>query len=76
MNLSIDVKFDACQIGGLCLICCGVQAIFYHKFFIPNHPLHQSEIFLTEKNNKNKRKQLSGWCFIRILAIFPCEITT
>ena len=45
MNLSIDVKFGACQLWGLCLICCGVQAIFYHKFFIANHPLHQSGIF-------------------------------
>jgi hypothetical protein len=38
MNLSIDVIFGACHLGGVCLICCSVQAIFYHKFLIPNHP--------------------------------------
>ena len=27
MNLSIDVKFGACQLWGVCLICSGVQAI-------------------------------------------------
>ena len=42
---SYYVKFGACQFGGVCLICCGVQDIFYHKFFIPDHPLHQSGIF-------------------------------
>jgi hypothetical protein len=43
---SIDVNFGACQFEGVCLVCCGVQANFYHKFLIPNHPLHQSRIFL------------------------------
>ena len=43
--LSIDVTFGACHLWGVCLICCGVQAIFYHKFFIPDHPLHQYGIF-------------------------------
>jgi len=46
INLSIDVKFGACQFWRVCLICCGVQAIYYHKLFIPTHPLHQSGIFL------------------------------
>jgi hypothetical protein len=52
---------------------------FYHKF-LPNHPLHQSGIFLMVKNpllekniiaTKNERKRLTGWCFMRISAIFP-----
>jgi len=46
MNLSIDVKFGACKLGGVCFICCGVNPTFYHKIFIPDHPLHQSGIFL------------------------------
>ena len=46
MNLSIDVKFGACQFWRVCIICCGVQAMFNHKFFIPDHSLHQSKVFL------------------------------
>ena len=42
--LSIDVNFGACQFGGMCLICCGMQAKFYHKF-LPDLPLHQSGVF-------------------------------
>jgi hypothetical protein len=71
MNLSIDVKFGACQFWGVCLICCGVHPTFYHKFFIPDHPLHQFGIYLMiwnpEKNiitTKNEKKRLSGWCFM------------
>jgi len=50
-------------IVGRVLICCGVQAIFYHKFFIPNHPPHQSGIFLMEsflEMNATKMKE-NGW---------------
>jgi hypothetical protein len=27
-NMFIDIKFGACQFWGVCLVCCGVQAIF------------------------------------------------
>jgi hypothetical protein len=40
----------------MCLISCGVQAIFYHKFFIPTHPLHQSGIFLMVYNGLLEKK--------------------
>jgi len=46
MNLSKDIKIGACQFEGVCLICCGVQAIFHHNMFIPDRPLQQSGIFL------------------------------
>jgi hypothetical protein len=43
--LSLGVEFGACQFGGACLTCCGVQANFYRKFFVPDHQQHQSGIF-------------------------------
>ena len=57
---------------------------FTTKLFRPDHPLHQSGIILwyiiliikEYHCNKNERKRLSGWCFMRISAIYPMEITT
>jgi len=34
------------RLGPTYSVCCGVNPTFYHKFFIPDHPLHQSGIFL------------------------------
>jgi hypothetical protein len=78
MNLSIDVEFGACQFGGVCLICCGVQAIFNHKFFIPEHPLHQSGICLVlEKYIIVTKMKTAEWLvFYEDLSHFPMEITT
>ena len=49
---------------------------------LPDHPLHQYEIFLYYKIliskeyncNKNERKRLSGWRFMRIWAISPWKL--
>jgi len=65
MNLSIDVKFGACQLWGVCFICCGVQAIFYHKFLIAHctnlESFYWFRILIQKYNrNKNERKRLSG----------------
>jgi len=79
MNLSIDVNFGACQSGGVCLICYGVQAVC-----LPHIPHTKSptapiwNIFNGEKRhcNKNERKRLSGLCFYEDLSHFPVEVTT
>ena len=34
----IDVKFGACQLWGVCLICCGVQAIFLPQILHTRSP--------------------------------------
>jgi len=68
----------------VCLICCGVQAIFYHKFFIffiPTNPLQQSGIFLELLLEKNiiatKMKENAEWLVLyEDLSHFPMEITT
>jgi len=60
--LSVGVKFRACQFGGAFLICCGVQAVFYHGFFVPDHPQHQSGIFLMlYKNFIATKMKRNGW---------------
>ena len=70
-NMSIDVTFGACRSWGVCLICCGVQATFYHTLYTksPTAPIWNNfngvKYFL-EKNNKNERKWLSGWCLMKI----------
>jgi len=80
----IDVKFGACQFWRVCLICCGVQAIFYHKLFILTHPLHQSGIIFKMWNSYWKRislqqkwKKTAEWLvFYEDLSHFPMEIAT
>ena len=68
----------------MCLICCGVQAIFYHKLFILTHPLHQSGIIFEVWNSYWKRislqqkwKKTAEWLvFYEDLSHFPMEIAT
>jgi hypothetical protein len=57
MNLSIDVKFGACQFGGVCLICCGGRAGHFLPQFLhtrsPTAPIwnmFNGVEFLLEKN--------------------------
>jgi hypothetical protein len=84
LALSIGVKSGACQSWRVCLICCGVQAICYHKLLIPTHPLHQYRIFLMMYNSYWKRislqqkwKKTAEWLvFYEDLSHFPMEITT
>jgi len=45
-QLSRALFLEAAYFGGTCLVSRGVHTTFYHKIFIPDHPLHQSEIFL------------------------------
>ena len=56
---------------------------FYHKLFIPGHPLHQSGIFLmvilTRKEchcNKNEKKTDEWLVFYEDLSHFPMIFTT
>ena len=72
MNLSIDVKFGACKLGGVCFICCGVQAIFYHTIVHTNSPtaliwnIFNGVEFLLEKNVIATKMKENG-CVVDIL---------
>ena len=64
--LSRALIFEATKYGGPCLVSRGVHPTFYHKFFIPDHPLHQSGIFLmyiilNRKENHYNKNERNGW---------------
>jgi hypothetical protein len=61
----MDVKFGACRFWGVCLICCGVQAIFYHKLFTnsPTAPIWNifNGVDLLEKKTIATKMKENGW---------------
>jgi len=66
LALSIDVKFGACQFWGMCLNCCGVQAIFCYIVHTnsPTAPIwniFNGGKFVLEKNIIATKMKENGW---------------
>jgi hypothetical protein len=75
----MDVKFGACQSWGVCLICCGVQAIFYHKIFHTKSPTAPIWTIFNGKESKtslqqNWKKTAELMVLYEDLSHFPMEL--
>ena len=81
--LSRALIFEATKYGGPCLVSRGVHPTFYRNFIHTRSStapiwniLLRIRILISKEYycTKNKRKWLSGWCFMSIWAICPCTL--